>query len=278
MAKPLDQEEELGFLEHLEILRWHLIRGLASIAIFAVAAFLAKSFVFHHIILAPSRTDFLTYQLLCRMGEWLGRPEILCIEKLPFILQNRVMTGQFTMHILSSVVIGLVVGFPYFFWEVWRFVKPGLHSKEKKASRGAVFSVSLLFLLGVGFGYYIISPLSINFLSNYTIDPSIQNEIDITSFISTLAMIVLSCGLMFQLPVVIYFLSRAGLVSPSTLKSFRRMAIVIILIVSAILTPPDIVSQVLIALPLFLLYELGIFISWTVVRKQRKLKKLEYEQ
>lgn len=265
----LDQEE-LSFVEHLEILRWHLIRGLASIAIFAIAAFLAKDFVFHHIVLAPSRVDFPTYQLLCKMGVWLQKPEVLCIEELPFILQNRVMTGQFTMHILASVVIGLVMAFPYFFWEVWRFVKPGLHAKEQSASRGAVFAVSFLFLTGIAFGYYIVSPLSINFLSNYSIDPSIQNEIDITSFISTIAMIVLACGLMFQLPVVMYFLTKAGLAGPKTLKSFRRMAIVIILIVSAILTPPDIVSQVLIALPLLVLYEFGIFISWMVTRREKR--------
>lgn len=270
MAKPLDQEKELSFIEHLEVLRWHLIRGVSSIAIFAIAAFLAKDVVFHHIVLAPSRVDFPTYQLLCRMGEWLQKPEVLCIEKLPFILQNRVMTGQFTMHILASVVVGLILAFPYFFWEVWRFIKPGLHKKEKQASRGAVFAVSFLFLSGIGFGYYIISPLSINFLSNYSIDPSIQNEIDITSFISTIAMIVLSCGIMFQLPVVMYFLTKAGLAEPSSLKSFRKMAIVIILIVSAILTPPDVVSQILIALPLLLLYEFGIFISWLVVRRENK--------
>lgn len=270
MSKPLDQENELSFVEHLEVLRWHLIRGVASIAIFAIAAFLSKRIIFHHIVLAPSRIDFPTYKLLCKLGHWLQKPEILCIEELPFILQNRIMTGQFTMHILASVVIGLILAFPYFFWEIWRFIKPGLHNKEQSASRGAVFSVSFLFLSGILFGYYIISPLSINFLSNYSIDPSIQNEIDITSFVSTIAMIVLSCGIMFQLPVVIYFLTKAGLVGPKSLKSFRKMAIVIILLVSAILTPPDVVSQILIALPLFLLYEFGIFISWMVVRKEKK--------
>lgn len=269
MAQPLDQEDQMSFIEHLEVLRWHLIRGVISIAVFAIAAFLSKNIVFHHIVLAPSRVDFPTYRLLCKMGHWLSKPEILCIEELPFILQNRVMTGQFTMHILASVVIGLILAFPYFFWEVWRFVKPGLHSNERNASRGAVFSVTFLFLSGVLFGYYIISPLSINFLSNYSIDPSIQNEIDITSFVSTIAMIVLACGLMFQLPVVMYFLTKAGLAGPSSLKAFRKMAVVIILIISAILTPPDIVSQVLIALPLFLLYEFGIFISWLVVRKEK---------
>ncbi len=267
----IDQDKDLSFIDHLEVLRWHLIRGVISIFIFSIAAFLSKNFIFHHIVLAPARVDFATYQYLCQLGQWLEKPDILCIDKLPFILQNRVMTGQFTMHILASGVIGIILAFPYFFWEVWRFVKPGLHGKERRASRGAVFSVTFLFLLGIFFGYYIISPLSINFLSNYSIDPSIQNEIDITSFISTIAMIVMACGLMFQLPVVIYFLTKAGVVEPQSLKSFRRMAIVIILIVSAILTPPDVVSQILVALPLYLLYELGIFISWMVIRKEKKL-------
>ena len=269
MSKSQDQQEDLSFIDHLEVLRWHLIRGVLSIVVFSGIAFFSKRFIFHSIVLAPSRIDFPTYQLLCRLGEWLQKPDILCIESLPFILQNRVMTGQFTMHILASVVIGLIFAFPYFFWEVWRFVKPGLQKKERNASRGAVFAVSFLFLLGVGFGYYVISPLSINFLSNYTIDPSIQNEIDITSFVSTIAMIVMACGLMFQLPVVIYFLSRAGLVTPKSLKAFRKMAIVIILIVAAVLTPPDVVSQILVSMPLFLLYELGIFTSWLVLKREK---------
>ena len=260
------QENEMPFLDHLEILRWHIIRSLISIGVFAVLAFVMKDLVFGKIILGPSRPDFLTYRLLCQAGEYFGTTAF-CIDELPFIIQSRKMTGQFTMHILSSLVIGFVLAFPYAFWETWRFIKPGLYATEQKASRGAVFWVTFLFLIGIGFGYFVVCPISINFLSNYSLDPSIKNEFDIVSYVSTVTMLVLSCGLMFQLPMVVLFLSKAGLVGPSTLKQFRRMAIVIILVVSAIITPPDIISQILIALPLMFLYEISILVSGFVKRE-----------
>ena len=259
----------MSFLDHLEELRWHLIRSLISIGVFSIAAFLSKKIIFHDIVLAPARTDFWTYQFLCRMAEILGS-QTLCIDELPFILQSRQLTGQFTMHVASSLVIGLIVSFPYVFWEFWRFMAPGLYPKERKASRGATFFVSLLFMMGVSFGYYIISPLSINFLSNYSLDTSISNEFDIISYVSTISMIVLACALMFQLPIVVYFLSKAGLVSPQLMKRFRRHSIVVILVISAILTPPDIISQILIAIPLLLLYEVSIIISRVVLKRAAK--------
>ncbi len=253
-------QNEMSFLDHLEILRWHLIRSFIAIGVFAIAAFVMKDIVFGKIILGPSKADFITYQALCKASEYLGT-NFFCIDELPFIIQSRRMTGQFTMHILSSLVIGLVMAFPYAFWEAWRFIRPGLYPTEKKASRGAVFSVSFLFLLGIMFGYFMVCPISVNFLANYSLDPSIKNEFDIVSYVSTITMLVLTCGIMFQMPVIIYFLSKAGLVGPQTLKGFRRMAVVIILVVSAILTPPDVISQILIALPLMVLYELSILVS-----------------
>jgi sec-independent protein translocase protein TatC len=264
------EEQEMSFLDHLEVLRWHLIRSFASIFIFAIAAFLSKEIVFHHIILAPSRTDFWTYQMLCQLGELMGTSDLLCINDLPFTIQSRQMTGQFTMHITSSLVIGLILAFPYAFWEFWRFISPALYSTERNASRGAVFFVTLLFMMGILFGFYVLSPLSINFLTNYQLDPSIKNEIDITSYISTLCMLVLSCGIMFQMPMVVFFLTKAGLVSPPLMKQYRRHSIVVILIISAVLTPPDVVSQLLIAFPLVLLYQMSIWISAMVLRKERK--------
>jgi sec-independent protein translocase protein TatC len=203
------------------------------------------------------------------MGYWLQKPEILCIEELPFILQNRVMTGQFTMHILASVVIGLVLAFPYFFWEIWRFIKPGLHSKEKNASRGAVFSVSFLFLSGILFGYYIISPLSLQFLGNYQVGVGeVDNTIRLNSYMKLIVSIALASGLIFQLPVVIYFLSKVGLVTPAGLIKYRRHALVGVLVLSAIITPPDLTSQLLVAFPVFLLYQVSIVISRRVNRKR----------
>lgn len=268
-----EEEEEEGngmsFLDHLEQLRWHLLRSVSAILVFMVLAFLSKGFVFGQVILGPSKVDFITYRLLCQLSDMLSIPA-LCIDKLPFIIQSRQMTGQFSMHITSSLVVGLIVAFPYVFWEVWKFISPGLYSKERNAARGAVFFVSLLFFLGASFGYFILSPLSINFLSNYQLDPSIANEFDITSYVSTLTMLVIASAVMFQLPVVIYFLTQAGLVSSTMLKTYRRHAIVVILVLSAVITPPDVISQVLIAMPILVLYETGIFIAKRLERKRRE--------
>lgn len=269
----------MSFIDHLEELRWHIIRSLGAIMVFAIAAFVSKELIFHHLILAPSRTDFWTYRIMCQWGAAIGS-ETLCIDKLPFILQSRQMTGQFTMHLTSSFLIGLICAFPYAFWEIWRFVSPALYGEEKAVSRGATFFVSLLFGIGVLFGYYIVAPLSINFLANYQIDPSVLNEFDITSYISTLSMLVLTCGLMFQLPVIVFFLTKTGLATPETMRSYRKLSLVVILIASAVLTPPDLMSQVLIAVPLTGLYELSIYVSAFILRKERRkeaeaLKRLE---
>jgi sec-independent protein translocase protein TatC len=268
------EEKEMSFLDHLEELRWHIIRSLVSILVFAVIAFLSKNIVFHEIILAPSRPDFWTYRTLCKLGE-LVNSTALCIEELPFIIQSRQMTGQFTMHLTSSFVIGLILAFPYAFWELWRFISPGLYTKEKQIARGSVFFVSLLFGIGILFGYFIVSPISINFLSNYQLDPSISNEFDIISYVSTLTMLVLACGLMFQLPIIVYFFTKAGIVTPAFLRTYRKHSIVVILIISAIITPPDVVSQVLIGLPLIVLYEISIFISKNVIKNDPDLILLE---
>jgi sec-independent protein translocase protein TatC len=268
------EEKEMSFLDHLEELRWHIIRALISILVFSIMAFLAKKIVFHDIILAPSRPDFWTYKMLCKLGQ-LVNTNVLCIDELPFIIQSRQMTGQFTMHITSSFVIGLILAFPYAFWELWRFISPGLYSKEKHIARGSVFFVTLLFLIGILFGYFVISPISINFLSNYQLDPSISNEFDIISYVSTITMLVLASGLMFQLPIIVYFFTKAGIVTPGFLRSYRKHSIVVILVISAIITPPDVMSQILIALPLILLYEISIIISKNVIKNDPDLLLLE---
>lgn len=272
-----EEEEGMSFLDHLEQLRWHLLRSVSAVLIFTIAAFLAKNIVFGKIILGPSKVNFITYQVLCSISDYLNIP-VLCIDTLPFSIQSRQMTGQFSMHITSSLVVGLVVAFPYLFWEIWRFISPGLYSKERNAARGAVFFVSLLFFMGAAFGYFILSPLSINFLANYQLDPSILNEFDITSYVTTVVMLVLASALMFQLPVVIYFLSMSGLVSAAMLKSYRRHSIVVILVVSAIITPPDVISQIIIALPIMVLYETGIMIAKRLEKKRALEERKEKEQ
>lgn len=271
-----EEEEGMSFLDHLEALRWHLLRSVSAVLIFSVAAFIAKDFVFGVLILGPSKVDFFTYRVLCDLGNYLGLPA-LCIDELPFTIQSRQMTGQFSMHMTSSMVVGLIAAFPYLFWEVWRFISPGLYDKERSAARGAVFFVSFLFLSGAAFGYYVLTPMSINFLANYQLDPSIANEFDITSYVSTLSMLVLASALMFQLPVVVYFLSMSGLVTSKMLKAYRKHSVVVILIVSAVITPPDVVSQLLIAMPILVLYEVGIYIAKGLERK-RALKEAEFER
>lgn len=266
-------EKEMSFLEHLEELRWHLIRSLASIGIFAILAFIYRDIIWHDIILAPSRVDFWTYRMFCKLSDLLGK-DVLCIDELPFIIQNRNMTAQFTIAFTSSFIIGLVVAFPYVFWEIWRFVKPGLYSEERNMSRGAVFFVSLLFLCGIMFGYYVVCPISINFLSNFQLDPSIMNEIDLSSYVSTIIMLTMACGIMFQLPMVVFVLAKLGVVTPEFLRTYRKHAIIVILTVAAVLTPPDVTSQIIMSFPLLILYEISIYVA-RVVRKKEDKRQLE---
>jgi sec-independent protein translocase protein TatC len=271
-----EEEEGMSFLDHLEALRFHLLRSVAAILVFSVIAFLAKSVVFGIIILGPSKIDFLTYRVLCDVANWLNVPA-LCIDQLPFTIQSRQMTGQFSMHMTSSFIVGFIAAFPYVFWEFWRFISPGLYDKEKNAASGAVFFVSVLFLLGAAFGYYVLAPLSINFLANYQLDPTILNEFDITSYVTTLVMLVLASAIMFQLPVVVYFLSMSGLVTSKMLKAYRKHSIVVILILSAIITPPDVISQLLISMPIMVLYEVGISIAKRL-EKKRAIAEAEYQK
>jgi sec-independent protein translocase protein TatC len=272
---PLDQEQstekEMSFLEHLEELRWHVVRSLCAVLVFTIFAFVNGDWIFQNIIFAPGRVDFPTFRWLCKLGQMVGSEEAFCVKEIPFKVQSRLMTGQFTMHITASVVIGLILAFPYVAWELWRFVRPGLYNKERTYSRGAVASVSLLFLSGVLFGYYVMSPMMISFLANYQISDMIVNEFDITSYVGTIVTVVFGSGLLFQLPVVIYFLTKIGIVTPTFLRKSRKHAVIIILIVGAIVTPSaDPLSQALISIPLYLLYEISIFISAGVIRKKEK--------
>ena len=283
---PLDQEfdkeatagDEMTFIEHLEELRWNVIRAVGAILVFTIVAFIFIEEIYDKIILAPSRPDFWTYRMLCKIADFTGA-QGLCIDKLDFELQSREMAGQFTMALLSAVIIGLLFAFPYAFWEVWRFIKPGLKPSERKVSRGAVFYVTSLFLSGVLFGYYIVSPLAINFLANFQLDPRIKNQFDITSYVGLISMLTLACGLTFQLPVVAFILSKIGFLNPRFMREYRRHAFVVILILAAVITPsPDVLSQVLVALPLTLLYEVSILVSAWVERNKKEEAELEAKE
>ncbi|RIV27451.1 twin-arginine translocase subunit TatC [Fibrisoma montanum] len=268
----IDNEEgkEMTFLEHLEELRWHIIRAVGSIFVFAIIAFIFIQDIFDKVILAPKRPDFWTYRMMCKLADATGYDD-LCVKELNFQLQALGMADPFTMALTSSLIIGLSFAFPYAFWELWRFIKPGLRSVEKRAARGAVFYVSLLFLMGLLFGYFIVSPLAINFLANYQISPEIKNQFDITSYVGTLATLSLGCALVFQMPMVAFVLSKVGLLTPAFMKTYRKHAWIVILVVAGIITPsPDIYSQVLVALPLAALYEVSILVSRSIERARLK--------
>lgn len=260
----------MAFLDHLEELRWHVVRAVAAIFIMMILAFIYTEEIFEYIVFAPGRVDFITFKWLCQLGNFTGAAG-LCITEIPMKIQSRFLMGQFTMQLQASFVIGLVVAFPYVVWELWSFVKPGLYNKEKQSSRGAVFSISGLFLLGVSFGYFILCPMTIAFLANYSINPMISNEFDITSYVSTITILVVSCGLLFQLPIVIFFLTKVGIVTPTLLKSFRKHAVIAILVIGAIITPSsDPLSLSLISIPLYFLYEISIFISSIELKRKAK--------
>ena len=264
------ESTEMGFLDHLEILRWHLIRSAGAVILFAIVAFVAKSIVFDVIIFGPKNADFVTYRMFCRLSQALGLDDALCMTELPFTLQNIDMAGQFTTHIWVSLIAGFIVAFPYVLWEVWRFIKPGLKKSESRYASGVVFFSSLLFMAGVSFGYFMIAPLSVNFLGSYTVSQQVANEINLGSFISTVTTVTLATGLIFELPILVYFFTKLGLLTPQMMKTYRRHAIVVTVILSAIITPPDIASQILVSLPLLVLYEISIFISARVIRNQKK--------
>ena len=259
-----EHEVEMSFLDHLEALRWHLMRSVIAIGSLAIIAFINKSFVFDTVLLAAKNPDFITYRVMCAISER------ICISELPFNLINISMSGQFTNHIFVSAAAGFIVAFPYVFWEIWRFIKPALHTRESKHAKGVVFFSSLLFMSGVLFGYYIIAPLAVNFLGSYQVSEMVSNEINLGSYITTVATIPLACGLVFELPIVTFFLTKVGLVNPQFMRTYRKHALVLTMILAAIITPPDIISQVLVALPLLLLYEISIGVSAMVVKRQEQ--------
>lgn len=260
---------EMSFLEHLEALRWHLVRSVVVVVTAAVVMFCYRDFVFDTLIFAPKHADFWTYRAMCWLSHRLGLGDALCLPEMPFQLINTTLSGQFTMHMWVALVAGIVVAFPYVVWELWRFIKPALSERELRYSRGAVAYITALFLMGVLFGYYIITPLSVNFLGGYQVSTEVHNFIEMESFISTVTTITFASGLLFELPVLVFFLSTFGIITPDFMRRFRKHSVVVILIIAAIITPsPDITSQLLVALPLYALYEASIFVSAYVVNKR----------
>jgi sec-independent protein translocase protein TatC len=260
-------QKEMSFLDHLEELRWTLVRSAVVVVSCMVVAFIFKSFIFDTVILAPKDPHFITYRFFCWLGK-VTRVDELCITDLDFDLQNIQMSGQFMTHLMVSFIAGLIVAFPYVLWEVWRFIGPGLHHGERRAVRGFVGSASLLFLIGVAFGYYVLAPLSVQFFGTYTVSAAVRNTISLESYIGIVTSVTLWTGVVFELPLVVVILSRIGLIGPSFLRTYRKHALVVILIIAAILTPPDVISQLVVSAPLMLLYEFSILLSARIERRR----------
>jgi sec-independent protein translocase protein TatC len=265
-------EKEMSFLQHLEELRWHIIRAILAIVFFMIIAFLFKTILFNKIILGPKSPDFITNRLLCQLGEYL-KTAALCINTKPLNLINIKMTGQFTTHITVAMVAGLILAFPVITWEFWQFFKPALKPNEARYAKGAVLAASGLFFVGVLFGYFMLAPLSIHFLSSYEVDPSVVNQINVRSYIGLLTSICLATGLVFELPIIAFFLTKIGILTPEFMRKYRRHSIVVIFIVAALITPPDVFSMTLVAIPLLVLYEVSIFISARVIKQKAKDRK-----
>ena len=263
------KHSEMSFLDHLEELRWHIVRSAGAIFIFAIVAFVMKEFIFDVVILRPRLPDFWTNRMFAKLGDLVGS-EAVKINQVALKMQSINIAGQFSTHIMVSIIAGFIIASPVVFYEFWKFIKPALYDKEKRHAGGAVFFTSFLFMTGVLFGYYLIVPLSIHFLGTYQVSRDVENTINLRSYIGSVTSISLAAGVVFLIPIFSYFLSKVGIVTPQFMRTYRKHSYVVMLLLSAVITPPDIFSQVMVCFPLVFLYEIGIMISRSVVKKREK--------
>jgi len=262
------KDKEMSFFDHLDALRKHLIRMALAVVVFSIVGFAYIDYIFHNIILGPLNKDFFTYQKLCEFSQKFYHNDQFCINDLHYTLQNTEMAGQFMMSFKLSFLVGIVLSMPVMLWQVWLFIKPALSVKERKRTRGFVFYTSVLFGLGILFGYFVLCPISVNFFAHYSLSSLIKNEINMQNVISFMTLLVLGTGLIFELPVLMYFLAKLGLISSAFLIKYRKYAFVVILIIAAIVTPPDIVSQIILTIPLYSLFEMGVFVIKRVEKQK----------
>ncbi|MFL5765329.1 MAG: twin-arginine translocase subunit TatC [Bacteroidia bacterium] len=264
---------EMSFWGHIDALRGHLWRASIVVVILASVLFCYPEFLFDKVIFGPLKDDFITYRAFCKLSHMLNLGDDLCFGHYTFKLQSLGISDQFTSQLWIACVAGLIVGSPYVLWELWRFIRPALKEKERKGSVWFILSATFLFAVGVCFSYYVIAPLMINFLGNYKVSEMVENNFTMDSYISTVSTLTLATGLIFELPVLVYFLTRFGILTPQFMRKYRKHAVVVILIVAGVITPsPDVTSQLLVAFPLYFLYEASIFVSHYVVRKKQKLE------
>jgi sec-independent protein translocase protein TatC len=261
---------EMSFIDHLEALRWHIFRSLLAVLIGAVLVFVYMDFFFGTIVMGPANRTFITYRVLCGASHRLGLGNALCLSDINLKLISTEMSSQFMMSFTIAFVGGFILAFPFVFWEFWKFVRPALTEKELGRTRGVIFWVSLLFFSGVSFGYFLIAPYTVNFFAAYTLSPLIQNTFTVSDYIDNIVSLVLGTGIVFQLPLVVYFLAKVGILSASFLRTYRKFAVVIILVLAAVITPPDVVSQLIVTVPLWLLYEISISIAARVNKEDDK--------
>lgn len=261
---------EMSFLDHLEELRWLLVRGSAAVLIMAVVTFFISDYIFDTIIFGPTKTNFVTYRFFCDLSHYVGFKDSICVESLPFIIQNTDMEGQVNILVWICITAGFILAFPYILWLLWGFVSPALYEKEKKNAKLFIFIASILFFLGVLFGYFVVVPMSVNFFATFKVSEVVKNQFSLDSYIGLIKTSVIASGLFFEMPIIIYFLTKLGLVTPQFLRKYWKYAVIIILIVAAIVTPPDVVSQLIVAIPMLLIYEVSILLSVLVHKKQLK--------
>jgi sec-independent protein translocase protein TatC len=268
-SKINDSKAEMSFLDHLETLRWHIIKSAIAICVFATLAYIFSDFIWNSIILAPKNHDFWTSRMLIRLGEIFGYKSVGLMTK-DLNLINFDLSGQFMVDVWTAIIGGFILAFPYVMYQFWSFIKPALYENERKHATGAVAIMSGLFFIGVLFGYYLIVPFSLDWLASYSISSQVVNQINILSYISSVTSIVIAGGVAFELPVLVYFLSKIGVLTPKFLRKYRRHSYVILLIVAAIITPPDVLSQMIVSIPLIVLFEVSIFISSSVEKARKK--------
>lgn len=251
--------KNMSFLSHLEELRWHFFRVIVVLLLATILLFVFQEKIYQHIILVHLQPDALSYQFFCRLFSFFGGESTFCNLHFSNKLQSLGFTDQFTNALWTSFVFGFIVSFPYIIWEFWRFIAPGLSTNELKKSKQYLFFASFFFLLGMLFAYFVIIPLSVYFFYDYQITDAIENRFTLASYVSLVTHTLLWIGLAFELPLLIIFIAKLGLISVQTLKKYRSYAVVLILLLSAVLTPPDPGSQIIVAIPLMLLYEMGIW-------------------
>ena len=270
--KKKEPKAEMSFLDHLETLRWHIIKSVIAIFTFSIVAFIYIDFIFDSIIFAPKNPEFWSNRMMALLADYVGVPA-LKINTFELQLININMSGQFMVSIWTAIIVGFIAAAPFVIYQFWSFIKPALYENERRHASGAVFTMSALFMMGILFGYYLIVPMSVDFLGRYSISDMVVNQINILSYISTVTSIVIAGGVIFELPVIAYFLSKVGILTPGFMRKYRRHSYVVLLIISAIITPPDVFSQIMVCIPLVILYEISIIISKRV--QKANLRKLE---